>query len=224
MVLTLAGVSLLASLGIWQLERAAHKQAIEDKYASRLAADYQLYRQGDESGDIAYRKLRFEGRFDEQHNFLLDNQVYESKAGFQVLTPFRLRDSDLIVLVNRGWAAWGPHRDPLPEVEPVSDLEQVSGIVHLPEASVFQLGEVKLTGEWPQLIPYLDLELLREQYSPRLLPLVLWMDPDSDGSYVREWQPVWLPPEKSRAYAVQWFSFAAIALLLFIILNLRKVE
>ena len=224
MVLTLAGVSLFASLGIWQLERAAHKQAIEDKYASRLAADYQLYRQGDESGDIAYRKLRFEGRFDEQHNFLLDNQVYESKAGFQVLTPFRLRDSDLIVLVNRGWAAWGPHRYPLPEVEPVSDLEQVSGIVHLPEASVFQLGEVKLTGEWPQLIPYLDLELLREQYSPRLLPLVLWMDPDSNGSYVREWQPVWLPPEKSRAYAVQWFSFAAIALLLFIILNLRKVE
>jgi cytochrome oxidase assembly protein ShyY1 len=54
--------------------------------------------------------------------------------------------------------------------------------------------------------------------------MVLWMAPESRGNYLRDWHPVWLPPERSRAYAVQWFSFAGIALLLFILLNLRKIE
>ena len=217
-----AGVSLFCVLGLWQLDRAAVKQAIEDRYAARLESDYARY--SAEDGDIVYRRLWFEGRFDNDHHFLLDNRVHQGKAGFNVLTPFRLRDSDAVVLVDRGWAPWGASRDPLPEIEPAPAADRVFGIVHLPEKSRFQIGEVELGAEWPQLIPYLDLELLREQYSPRLLPVVLWMAPEAPGAYVREWQPVWMPPEKSRAYAVQWFSFAAIALLLFVVLNLRKVE
>jgi surfeit locus 1 family protein len=223
-LLTCAGVALFCALGLWQLERAAYKQAIEDKYAARLGADYRRYRPGDETGDIAYRKLRFDGRFDPEHHFLLDNQTHQGRAGYHVLTPFRLRDSDAILLVDRGWAPWGASRDPLPAIEPAPASSAVSGIAHLPEKSKFQIGEVELNSEWPQLIPYLDLEMLREQYSPRLLPMVLWMAPETADPYLREWRPVWLPPQKSRAYAVQWFSFAVVALLLFFILNLRKTE
>jgi len=223
-LLTGAGVALFAALGLWQLDRAAYKQAIENKYAERLAGDYQPYRPDGDFAEIAYRKLRLDGRFDNRHHFLLDNQTHQGRAGYHVLTPFRLRDSDAIVLVDRGWAPWGARRDPLPAIEPAPASPRIDGIVHLPEKSMFQIGEVELTSDWPQLIAYLDLEMLREQYSPRLLPMVLWMAPEADGPYLREWQPVWLPPQKSRAYAMQWFAFAAIAVSLFFILNLRKIE
>jgi len=56
------------------------------------------------------------------------------------------------------------------------------------------------------------------------LPVVLWLAPEQSGAFVRDWNPVWMKPEKSRAYATQWFAFALIALVFFVILNLRKIE
>ena len=57
-----------------------------------------------------------------------------------------------------------------------------------------------------------------------MLPVVLWLAPEQQGNYVRDWNPVWMRPEKSRAYATQWFAFAVVALVFFVILNLRKIE
>lgn len=223
-LLTCFGVALFCALGYWQLERAAFKEQIRLKYTERLAAGYQRYVPDEAVADMTYRRFLFEGRYDNQHHFLLDNQVHEGRAGYHVLTPFELKDSDAIVLVNRGWAPWGPTRETLPAIRPARIEGQLKGIVHIPEVTGFRLGDIELDQQWPQLLPYVDLEILREKYSDRLLPMILWLAPEQPGEYLREWSPVWLPPEKSRAYAVQWFSFAAIALALFFILNLRKIE
>ena len=131
---------------------------------------------------------------------------------------------DAIVLVNRGWAPWGSSRNPLPEIEPARLDSRIKGIAQVPQPSKFRLGDIQIDQQWPQLLPYIDIEILREQYSDRLLPMILWLAPEQPGHYVREWRPIWLPPERSRAYAVQWFAFAGIALCLFFILNLRKTE
>ena len=223
-LLMLVGVVTFTSLGFWQLDRAAYKETIRLKFSERLAAGYQRYDPNDLNDDLAYRRFLFEGRFDNRHHFLLDNQVHEGQAGYHVLTPFEINDSDAIVLVNRGWVAWGTTRDTLPPIHATKSDGQVRGIAHVPHQSRFRLGEIELGEQWPQLIPYLDIEALRKQYSPGLLPMILWLAPEQPGHYQRDWQPVWLPPEKSRAYAVQWFAFAGIALLLFFILNLRKTE
>ena len=223
-LLTIFGVVIFSALGLWQLERAAYKESIRLNYSERLAAGYQRYEADEMIEDIGYRRLIFEGRFDNRHHFMLDNQVYDGQAGYHVLTPFLIKDSDAIILVNRGWAPWGASRENLPRIHPLAVDGRVSGITHVPQPSKFRLGEIELQQNWPQLIPYLDIEDLREQYSARLLPMILWLAPEQADHYVREWQPVWMPPEKSRAYAVQWFSFAAIAVLLFFILNLRKTE
>ena len=223
-LISIGAVTVFSGLGFWQLDRAALKQEIKDQYAIRLNSDYLSYPLDVMPVDMVYRKLAFEGSFDAHHHFLLDNRVHRGRAGFHVLTPFHLKDEAAIVLVDRGWAPWGETREPLPQIRPALVEGWVRGIVHLPQKSPFQIGQTVLNDEWPQLIPYLDLEVLQAQYSSRLLPMVLWMAPDIEGEYVREWQPVWMPPEKSRAYAVQWFSFAAITLVLFFILNMRKVE
>ncbi len=223
-MLTIVGVSLFIALGSWQLDRAEFKQAIEDTYAQRLALDYRPYDPREDRVTTEYSRLLLWGRYDNAHSLLLDNQVYLGKAGYQVLTPFYLNDSDRIVLVNRGWAAWGERRD-LPGTLPEPlDPGKAAGIAFYPGEAALKLGRVDLGGQWPQLIPRLDIEALRAHYSDDLLPFVLWLGSDQPGHFVRDWEPLWLPPEKSRAYALQWFAFAALAIVLFVILNLRKVE
>jgi surfeit locus 1 family protein len=155
---------------------------------------------------------------------LIDNQLYQGQAGYHVLTPFELNRGDKIVLVNRGWVSLGNTREQLPRIEvPVVD-GQVRGIVSIPHTGGFRMGQVSLNDEWPQVIPYVDIDALQVRFQNRLLPVILWLDPEQAGHYRRHWNPVWADPEKSRAYAWQWFAFAAISLVLFIGLNLEKRE
>ncbi len=223
-LLTICGVALFVSLGLWQLERAALKDAVEARFEQRLAQGYAPLGTTDDLDDIQYRKLRLEGEFETQHHFLLDNQTHGGKAGYQVITPLYLANSDHIILVNRGWAAWNGAREPLPVPRPPAAGGQVTGIAFVPSEPALALGEFPSGDSWPRLIPYVDIDVLRQNYSPKLLPMILWMAPEQPGEYVRAWDPVWLPPEKSRAYAVQWFAFAVIAAILFFVLNLRKIE
>ena len=225
----MGGVSFFVFLGLWQLERAAYKDVIEQKFELRLKEDYRSLEAGaflDDgvTDELLFRKLIVEGQYDNAHSFLLDNQLHRGRAGYHVLTPLQLKDSDWIILVNRGWVGVGASRDRLPDIAPPVDVGRAAGIVSLPELSVFKMGEVMLGNSWPQVIPFIDFDALQQQYSPQLLPMVLWMAPEQAGHYVRVWDPVWMKPEKSRAYATQWFAFALLAGILFIVLNLRKVE
>lgn len=222
--LTAAGMTLFIVLGLWQLERAAYKEAIQSKFERRLAEQYQEFRPGSALDDIEYRKLIVNGQYDNAHNFLIDNQLHRGEAGYHVLTPLQLADSDFIILVNRGWAGWGVSRDALPRIPAATSVGGVAGIANIPSEPALRLGGTELSTNWPQLVRYVDIEALREQFSERLLPVVLWLAPEQEGNYVRDWNPVWMRPEKSRAYATQWFAFAALALVFFIILNLRKIE
>jgi len=222
--LTTAGVTLFIVLGMWQLERADYKESVQSKFEQRLAEPYQEYSPEIDLDDIEFRKLIVSGRYDNAHNFLIDNQIHRGKAGYHVLTPLQLTDSDSIILVNRGWAAWGVSRDSLPQIPAAASSAGVTGIANFPTEPAMRLGGTELSEHWPQLVRYVDIEALREQFSDRLLPVVLWLAPEQAGNYVRDWNPVWMRPEKSRAYATQWFAFAVLALVFFVILNLRKIE
>jgi len=223
-ILMLVGVAVCVSLGLWQLERAAYKESIELKFEQRLGEPYQLFSARQDINDIEYRKLQLRGHFDNAHNLLVDNQLHQGKAGYYVLTPLLLEDSDKIILVNRGWAPWGESRNETASIPPPAYNDGVIGIAFFPNEPALQLGEFELTGQWPQLIQHIDIDALQPQFSGRLIPFVLWLAPEHEGYYVRDWNPVWMRPEKSQAYAVQWFAFALLALVFFIILNLRKIE
>ena len=227
LALTAVGMSLFIALGLRQLERAIFKETLESKFQQRLTEPYQAL-QALEDGDFEYRKLWLEGRYDNTRNLLVDNQLHRGRAGYYVLTPLQLKDSDQVVLVNRGWNPWGESRDELePIATPVSG-DGIAGIAYFPSEPALQMGGVHISEPWPQvsyqLIPHIDVDALQETFSGRLQPWVLWLAPEQQGHYVRDWKPVWMRPEKSRAYATQWFAFALVALVLFVIMNLRKIE
>jgi len=224
LALTLCGMTVFIALGLWQLDRAVLKEAIEARFQQRLTESYLAWSAVDEDADIEYRRLLLQGRYDNARSLLVDNQLHRGRAGYYILTPLQLRDSDRVVLVNRGWVAWGESRDHAAPIDEPSNAGGVAGIAYFPSEPALAMGGVQLTGRWPQLIPYADIDALQAAFENRLLPWVLWLAPEQPGAYVRDWKPVWMRPEKSRAYATQWFAFAALALVFFIILNLRKVE
>lgn len=194
------------------------------KFETRLDADYRQFEAWESLSDIEFQKLIIRGHYDTGRTLLIDNQLYRGQAGYHVLTPFILNGGDKIVLVNRGWVALGVSREQLPSIEvPVVDWS-IRGIVSIPDTNSFRMGEVSLGDKWPQVIPFLDIDAMQAQFNKRLLPIIIWLDPEQAGHYQRHWNPVWLDPKKSRAYAWQWFAFAAILLGLFIGLNLRSMS
>ena len=220
--ITLVAVTLFAGLGMWQLERESYKQSIEQKFESRLMAEYEKLDTRQPMTDIEFKKLELKGRYDSGRIVLVDNRIYHGNAGYHVLSAFELADSNDIVLVNRGWVAVGASRENLPTIKPIAGEGVVRGIASLPGDDGYRLGEVSLRDSWPQVIPFIDIGAMQSQFNGRLLPFVLWLGTEQVGHYPREWDPVWAKPEKSRAYAVQWFCFAAISLILYLILNLRE--
>ena len=227
-IITLGGLFLFISLGLWQLERAAYKDDIKLRFEARLDADYRQFSAGDSASEpdwseMEFRKLILQGRYDPGQSMLIDNRIYKGAAGYHVLTPFKLNGGESIVLVNRGWVALGNSREQLPQIEVPAVDGLVRGIVSIPDPGGFRMAKVSLDDEWPQVIPFVDIDAMQVQFQNRLLPMILWLDPEQAGHYRRNWNPVWADPEKSRAYAWQWFAFAAISLVLFIGLNLRRV-
>ena len=224
LALVTAAVALFVSLGTWQLDRAAFKQSVKDTYERRLALDYRPFDPDEARDQLEYSRLLLRGRYDNAQNLLLDNQIHLGQAGYHVLTPFYLLDSDQVVLVNRGWIGWGARRELPASLPEPAEIGEAAGIVFYPGEAALKLGRVEMTGQWPQLVTHLDMAALAALYPGELLPFVIWLAPDRPGHFVRAWDPIWLPPEKSRAYALQWFSFAVVAIVVFFVLNLRKVE
>jgi cytochrome oxidase assembly protein ShyY1 len=50
----------------------------------------------------------------------------------------------------------------------------------------------------------------------------LLLDPDPHSAYLRHWTANVMPPARHRAYALQWFSFAIAAVVLFFVLHRVK--
>jgi surfeit locus 1 family protein len=216
---------LFVLLGNWQLQRADQKREIEQRFQQRLSqpAEY-LYLNEKVNDELIYRRIQLKGKYDVDHILLLDNQMHQGNVGYHVLMPFMIDRQKLAVWVDRGWVAADYDRRVLPQIRPPKVDDRVEGVLTLPSTQGFRLGEVQMTTNWPQRIPYLNMPEINKALAFKLLPYVIWQDATMDDFYIREWKPVWSPPEKSEAYALQWFSFAVIVLLLLVVLNTKKIK
>lgn len=215
--------ALFSMLGSWQLERANLKRDIENRFVEQLQQPYKSIILGSTVNDLlVYRKVKLTGGYRDDRILLLDNMVNQGVAGYQVLVPFVVQGGAKAVLVNRGWVAADADRSKLPDIRKTRVANHVLGVITVPASEGYRLGKVELTANWPQRIPFVDIEKIQQGMSLELLPYVIWQAPEMDDYYIRDWKPVWSSPEKSEAYALQWFSFALIVLILYVVLNLKK--
>ena len=226
-VVTLLLLPLMTGLGLWQLERADWKQALVDTNEGRSRLSPIALRPGAEiSAEMQYRRVFARGYYDMEHQLLLDNKTYQGHAGYHVLTPLRLTEADAVVLVNRGWVPLGKSRAELPELPGTDGEVLVDAIVKLPPMKLFRLADVdEANAGWPKVVQQLEMGELEQLLGVTLEPLTLLQDKDDAFGFIRDWKAVYgVTVDKHRAYAVQWFTLAAVLLLIYISVNSKRIS
>ncbi len=173
-----------------------------------------------------FSHLRMSGRFDAAHQFLLDNRSHAGRPGYEVLTPF-VRDVGGRVLVNRGWLPFSGYRDRLPDVSlPENASLTISGYVDELPASGLASGRAapERGASWPKLTSFPSHAELETSLGQKISRRMLLLDADAPAGYVREWKPPGLAPTRHFSYAIQWWGFAAVLLVIYFGLNFRKVS
>ncbi|MDR2215905.1 MAG: SURF1 family protein [Nevskiaceae bacterium] len=232
-VLTLAAIGAFLWLGSWQYQRGLARAeqwrqfdapgAVQEADAARIAA---LPR---------WSRVRVQGQWQGQRHFLLDNISEGGAPGYQVLTVLRLNGGGEL-LVNRGWVPFSGYRDRLPEVtigggeavagDAASGVQTLTGRLGALPVGGLALGRQPpaLDGPWPRLTSFPEHAELEAAWGGALLPPVLLLDPDSADGYLRQWRPPGLQPARHFGYAAQWWMFAAAALVIYFVLNVKRIR
>ena len=225
---TLLVVPGLLWLGLWQLDRASQKQDLDARFFAQLQQepaklDGNIVDSVFHSEAWRYRRVTGSGRYLARH-FFLDNRTYRGVAGYQVLTPLEIEhETDLGVIVNRGWIPLGSSRRTLPTISVPDEIVVLRGHSRIPGES-FLLGEAGYRSDaWPRVVQNLDLAQMEKALRIRLLPFVVELDPEEQHGFERHWQPYGgLRPERHRAYAFQWFALALTLVVIYVIVNFRR--
>lgn len=204
-------VAATARLGIWQLDRAAQKTALQQERQQRedlppiTAA--QLARSAQDAQAQHHRRVTLGGRWLGPLLYL-DNQPFEGRIGFVAVAPLLLAPGDA-VLVQRGWAPRNPaDRSRLPPiVMPDGPVTLAARVAPWPSRR-FELGEA----DGGVIRQNLDAGMLAREWGVELRPLSLLEQQAgrADDGWVRRWPVPNLDIGKHHGYAFQWFALAAL--------------
>lgn len=220
-IVTAAFVCLFIALGNWQLSRADEKNARQaqlDRLSQQPTVSLPDTRV--KLADFQFREVEIRGEYLPSHTIYLDNKTYKGVAGYHVLTPIKLANSTLHVLINRGWIAAGLDRTVLPDVPPLEQGEViVTGTVVSPEQRMLQLSGEELTGAvWANL----DMQRYHETTGLDLQPILVLQENQLGDGLVRQWDRPDSGSAKNIGYAIQWFALAATAVIIFFVLNVKR--
>ena len=217
---TLLGMAITASMGQWQLRRAAQKQALVDARAAQAALapidGHSLGQAGDSAANrqgLVYRTVQLQGQWLPEHSIYLDNRQMQGRTGFHVLTPLRLQGSGAVLLVQRGWAPRNfQDRSALPPVSTPAGEVSVQGLLAPWPSRMYDFGAVE-TGPLRQ---NLDFDAYRQETGLPLLELSVQQSGAPSEGLLRDWPVVASGVEKHHGYAFQWFALCALIALLYV--------
>jgi surfeit locus 1 family protein len=226
LLLTTLALAAFVSLGGWQLERSREKQALTNAFlaGSRDTVDAT----GLGFAELPrYQQVRLRGAYDASRQILLDNMPSSAgRPGYRVLTPLERSDGRGWMLVDRGWVPLGATRAELPEVAVGAGEREVSGILDglpVPGLRVGPAAAPDATG-WPRVMLFPTEADVESALGVDAESRIVLLDPGSPDGFERTWRPsLGFGPERHLGYAVQWFAFAVVAVVMFIALNLRRV-
>ncbi|MES2952090.1 MAG: SURF1 family protein [Pseudomonadota bacterium] len=213
---TLLAVGVTAILGVWQLSRAAQKEALQaamDAQSAKAPLDAQALIANKDSMALLHQRARLRGTWVAGSQVFLENRPMKGRAGFLVVTPFVLEGGRGALAVQRGWVPRGfEDRTLLPRVETPAGTVEIEGRMALPPSDLYSLGQT-VGGAIRQ---NLDLPQFRVETGLPLLPLTLQQTGANQEGLLRDWPAVNLGVDKNYGYAIQWFGMAALFALLYL--------
>ncbi|XP_011343201.1 surfeit locus protein 1 [Ooceraea biroi] len=138
------------ALGTWQVQRRKWKLDLIDTLKKRTSAEpIDLPADLDELKDKEFCQLKAKGKFLYEKEFLIgprslikDGEAISEKGGglisgksytgYYVITPFKLEDRDMTIMVNRGWIP-RKERATFKEGNTVTDSIEIVGVLRMTE-------------------------------------------------------------------------------------------
>lgn len=227
-IATIILVPVFISLGFWQLDRAEQKRTLHQSYLQNQSAEalslnrYNISKNNEEN--IVWRKVIANGKFNENIQILLDNQVQDNQAGYFVFTPFLLNNKNVWYLVNRGWVPAGNDRSKAPPLKFEPGILLISGSLKYPQGTGILLGEnvPEKLHQGIYRVNKIDLIGIGKLIDKPLMPFVVRLDPESKGGYIRQWELPGSGETMHLGYAFQWFVLACLVFIIFVVVNLEK--
>ena len=212
-LLVIAILPVLVILGFWQLSRHEQKLMLEQAYASRHGLEPSTLSRVQRHEDPLYLPFTVSGRFDPDRYFLLDNQVFQGEAGYELFMPFLTDDGEWL-LIDRGWIAGGD-RERLPGVMTDPGHLVLTGFAYKPLGKPFMLAEDIWEEGWPKRIQALDLLKISEAIESVTPDFYMVLRAGQPGAEQIRPMVINLKSERHLGYAFQWFAMALVLLLLY---------
>ncbi|TAK39420.1 MAG: SURF1 family protein [Betaproteobacteria bacterium] len=225
-LLAAAGCAAGVLLGQWQqgraterraafekMEAAAHGPAIEFPAATAAAAQ------------LGLRRVAVAGELLPRFTVLLDFRLHRGRPGYHVVQPLRVAGSDTQVLVLRGWIAAPARRDQLPEIVTPAGSVRLEGLAldRLPQfLEPHAAAEACAPGGAPCVWQNLRIDGFAAWSGLALAPVMIEQASALPDGLARDWERAAAGYRKNEMYALQWYSLAALALALFVVLSLRR--
>lgn len=239
LVLLALAVALLASLGRWQLRRADERRAVLAAIeGGRKQAPLLLSPQTPAQELQPWRPVRAQGDWRDDLSVMLDNRNQDGRPGYWIATPLMLdAASNSAVLVLRGWlprAAPGHPVAPPPAAAPGRQAIQGELVARVPRLfELWNLGGAP-SDAMPATLPAADgkpptvqnlaLDAYAKATGLRLLPIVVEETAPGNDGLVREWPQPSVDYNQNLGYAMQWFAFASIAGIAFVVVAVRALR
>lgn len=210
-VLAAGFVIATTSLGFWQLRRLAQRRAQNAEVIARLAQPpLQIRQLSHDSAALHYHRVVLNGVYDFAHEFKVTERTRNGSPGVNIITPLYIAGTDTVVLVNRGWV-YAPDGVTV-DLTPWREADSLTGTGYARPLFKPFPGSAVLRGR-PDAFRWLDLTALRSRLPYPVFPFVIVLEGDDavHGKILPRIPPPPLDEGPHRSYAIQWFSFAIIA-------------
>lgn len=227
--ITVLLISLFVQLGMWQLGRMAEKQTLTQNLKHRTESDVIEF--SDKEGQMInkdlesfrFHPLQITGSFLEEQDILLDNQIFQGRPGYLVITPFLSNDSNTLILVDRGWIPWGEDRNELPEIPNVPGTVTVTGIINQLPPGLQLAAQEPPMDLWPYRVQGIHYDELSKALKQPVFHFIVQLQKGSPYSFDIGPINFGLPADRHLGYAAQWFTMALAVFIYYLVINLRRL-
>jgi surfeit locus 1 family protein len=225
-LVAILSIAFFCYLGSWQLHRAKEKKNMlvqSNMLANQLPAHWVIGM----DNPLQYQPIYVTGYY-LPDIFLVDNQHYQHQFGYHVLTPLVLSGKK-VILIDQGWVRGDNDRHRLPIISPVIDRNNqpvtLTGQAYYPSTKNWLFGDlIDDKKDNITVIELIDTQLISQFLHKSVYPFIIRLNKAKASGYVREWDIVAMSPERHNAYAFQWFAMALAVAIIFICLNLTKID
>ncbi len=215
----------LVRLGLWQLDRASEKvdqqRSFQESGQQEATPILEVPVAGLEFDLLQHqnRRVSLRGHYLNDKSIFLIYQTYETQIGYEIVTPFQIDESNLIVMVSRGWSGISNYDELVSSLPEIGGPLLLEGQIYVP--TVKQAAQKNIAHEvtWPLVIRYLNMDELAPEFQSELFPYVVRLAENQPGVLIRHWPVVLVDSGRNFTYALQWFAMAIAVIAVSLILS-----